>query len=312
MQRIREQKRSRKRWLLLLLLLLLPMAGAVVIANSGGDNGGKPGSDVLGKRIDREGALGVTFGKKPNAGVSGQASTSPLPASPGTVSVTGTAGAAANPSPPDTTSPQPPSISKMPEDPTFDTTAHFKFTGSESRLGFRCRLDGGPVASCNSGTVNYNNLSPGEHTFKVFAVDAAGNESGSTSYTWTILLRSGFEITGSLDQALFPGASQRLNLSLGNPYNFPLRVLGVQVTVEEATTRDGAPNPGCIGSDNLAVLQGMTAEVVVPANSTRSLSQLSVPQSQWPLIQMRNLSTNQDACKNNTFKLSYTGTATKS
>ncbi|MGH8994381.1 MAG: hypothetical protein ACRDZ7_22965, partial [Acidimicrobiia bacterium] len=216
-----------------------------------------------------------------------------------------TVGAAAQPGGSNGSTPLPPTITKAPEDPTFDTTAQFKFTG-QSGVGFRCRLDGGAVSSCNSGTANYNKLEPGEHTFEVRAINASAALSAPATYTWTILLRSGFEITGSLDQVLYPGTSERVNLSLGNPYNFPLRVLGVEVTVEPETT-----NPGCIGDDNLSVVHGLTGEVVVPARSTMSLLELGVDPGLWPLVEMLNLDTNQDACKNATFKLSYEGTGTK-
>ncbi len=201
------------------------------------------------------------------------------------------------------TPPQPPTITKSPDDPTFETSAQFKFPAPGP--AFVAGSTRGTSSLCNSGTVNYNKLGIGSHTFQVTAFNSAG-VSTPTSYTWTILLRRDFAISGSLTQPFSPGTSQRLNLSLGNPYNFALRVLGVQVTVEDETTTD------CIGGDNLDVVQDLTVEVVVPANSTRSLEQL-LPPEQWPLIEMLDLPyTNQDDCKSATFTLTYTGTATKS
>lgn len=47
-----------------------------------------------------------------------------------------------------------------------------------------CALDDGPREAC-SGTASFSALPDGEHTFTVYAVDNAGNES-SDSYTWTV------------------------------------------------------------------------------------------------------------------------------
>src|SRR5437764_730287 len=62
---------------------------------------------------------------------------------------------------------------------------------------------------------------------------------------------------------------------------------------------------------NLVVTGGSWAAVSIPAKSTRSLSQLNIPNLQWPHVQMPNLDRNQDGCKNTTFLFTYTGTATK-
>ena len=61
----------------------------------------------------------------------------------------------------------------------------------------------------------------------------------------------------------------------------------------------------------MVVTRPFSGSVVVPKESTKSLTQLGVPQAQWPRLSMPNLATNQDACKATTFKFSYTGTATK-
>lgn len=310
MQKNPEDEKPRKKWwLLLLLLLLLPTAGTVITVNSAGDGGVTPGSDVLGLNVppttEPAGSSATTKAAPASGTVKGSGKSS---GSSGDVVV-----AAGKPDDSNPNGPQPPSITKAPDDPTFDSSAEFKFSGKQSGLGFRCKLDGGAFSSCNSGTANFNKLSAGEHTFQVLAVDSLGRVSAPTTYTWTILLRSGFEITGSLALPLFPGNTQSLNLSLGNPYNFPLKVLSVEVTVEPATTKIGVANPGCIGDQHLSVLHGLTAEVTVPAHSTKSLQQMLPAQPDaWPLIKMLNLPTNQDACKNTTFKLSYEGTATKS
>jgi hypothetical protein len=53
-------------------------------------------------------------------------------------------------------------------------SATFAFTASEPG-SFGCRLDGRPVTACASPKT-YRDLKPGQHTFKVVAIDAAGNQ----------------------------------------------------------------------------------------------------------------------------------------
>jgi hypothetical protein len=204
----------------------------------------------------------------------------------------------------DTAAPPPPTITQKPTDPTNDKNAHFKITDAEASATLSCRLDGRPFGTCG-GTANFNSLDANQHCFDVRAIDRAGNVSATTTYCWTILLSGGFQITGSTDGLLHPGKTQPLNLVLGNPFAFTIRVMSVTIDVDSATTKSG-----CSGPTNLQMTQGLTTPVNVPAGSTRSLQQLGVASGNWPKLTMPNLSTNQDACKGAVFTLRYTGTAT--
>jgi glycosidase len=78
------------------------------------------------------------------------------------------------------------SITAQPALLTSSPSASFSFTSSESGSTFQCKLDGGNFASCSS-PVSYSNLSEGNHTFQVRAIDAVGNiDPGPASYSWTI------------------------------------------------------------------------------------------------------------------------------
>jgi hypothetical protein len=71
-------------------------------------------------------------------------------------------------------------------------------------------------------------------------------------------------------------------------------------------------SPWCVGPNNLVVARPFSGVATIPGSSTRRLSQLpSVAPTQWPLVRMANLSTNQDACKSARFTLRYTATVTK-
>ena len=85
----------------------------------------------------------------------------------------------------DGTPPPAPTISKKPPNPNNDTTPTFEFSDSDSGATFQCQLDGGGFSACTSPKT-YSVLADGLHTFSVKAVDAAGNESVPTSYSWTL------------------------------------------------------------------------------------------------------------------------------
>jgi hypothetical protein len=85
----------------------------------------------------------------------------------------------------DLTPPAAPAISAKPGNPSNSTSPSFSFTGAESGLTFQCALDSGSFSACTSPK-SYSGLSQTTHTFRVKAIDAAGNQGSATSYTWTV------------------------------------------------------------------------------------------------------------------------------
>ncbi|MBZ5572747.1 MAG: hypothetical protein LAO09_12825 [Acidobacteriia bacterium] len=85
----------------------------------------------------------------------------------------------------DTTPPPQPVITSKPANPTKQTSASFGFSDTEKKVGFLCQLDGSGYSVCSSPK-KYTGLAVGDHTFAVKAQDAAGNQSSTASYTWTI------------------------------------------------------------------------------------------------------------------------------
>jgi hypothetical protein len=211
----------------------------------------------------------------------------------------------------DTVAPPAPVITGGPGNPTFQTQAEFQLTDTEQNVTFRCQLDGAAATAC-SGGAEYENLAAGDHCFNVVAVDGAGNASAPASACWTIVLNNSFGISGNASAPFYPGATpQPLNLVLTNPYRFDIKVTGITVTIQSATTKNGNPNPACDGTQNLKVTRQFNGTVTLAKKTTSSLSQLGTPASQYPLLQMPDLPVNQDACQNSTFRMSYSGTAVK-
>jgi hypothetical protein len=85
----------------------------------------------------------------------------------------------------DLTPPPAPTITSAPPAVSGSSSASFSFTDGDGSASFQCRLDGAAFSACTS-PVSYGGLGEGAHTFRVKAVDPAGNESGLTSYSWTI------------------------------------------------------------------------------------------------------------------------------
>lgn len=205
----------------------------------------------------------------------------------------------------DETPPPPPEFTEKPDQTTTNRNAQFKIVDAEAGVTFSCSLDGAASEPCNR-VVNFTNLDFDKHCLRVRAVDAAGNQSETAAtWCWSIVLHGGFPVSGTIPQLFAPGVSHRLDLVIGNPYNFPIRVTAVTITVAE-----DAATP-CEERVNLIVEEPLAGPVDVPRNSTQSLSQLGVASADRPLLTMPNLSTNQDACKGASFSLTYTGEAIK-
>jgi hypothetical protein len=88
--------------------------------------------------------------------------------------------------PADTTAPVT-AIDSSPNGLTTATSASFAFSASEPGATFECQLDSGDYAACSSPKA-YDGLAIGGHTFRVRAIDAAGNVDASpATAAWTIL-----------------------------------------------------------------------------------------------------------------------------
>jgi arylsulfatase A-like enzyme len=104
----------------------------------------------------------------------------------------------------DTTPPPAPTLVSTPPDPS-DQTVAFVFTDDENGVTFTCSLDGATPAPCSSPQA-YQGLSDGSHTFRVRAVDAAGNVSDPTAYPWTVVDQTAPDAPVFVGTPLDPGA----------------------------------------------------------------------------------------------------------
>jgi len=116
-----------------------------------------------------------------------------------------------------------------------------------------------------------------------------------------------FTVSGNLPHALSPGRSATLNLTLTNPNNWDLLVDSFSVQVSST----GAA--GCSPTTNFQATQlhSSAYPLRLPPGS-HTLTQLGVSDAHKPKVAMLDLPTvNQNACKNTTVGLTYSGTAAK-
>ncbi len=77
-------------------------------------------------------------------------------------------------------------IASTPPASSTSASANFTFTSTEAGSTFACGLDAGGTTSCESPKT-FSGLGDGAHTFRVQAVDAAGNvDTTPASYSWQI------------------------------------------------------------------------------------------------------------------------------
>jgi large repetitive protein len=203
----------------------------------------------------------------------------------------------------DSVPPPAPVITDKPDDPNGDGLADFTWITDAGVAYYRCMIENEGFLPCDSPYRHILNIAnSGQHQFAVRAYDVAGNFS-ETSYTWKVDIGLRFTIVGNAIGLLYPGGPTRMiDLVLHNPNNSPILVDQLSVTLE---SKSACPTTNFVliqpGSDQL-----MTPMVSVPANGS-----VHVPTAQQPTLQLLNTASNQDACKNLTFALTYTGHAIK-
>lgn len=206
----------------------------------------------------------------------------------------------------DTVAPPKPTLTQTPPNPSASSDATFAFTDAEAGVGYQCSLDNASFASCASPT-SYSGLKDGAHQFVVRAVDAAGNRSASTSYTWRVAAATTglpFTISGGYGGLLYPGKTGDLSLRIANPNGSTIYVTSLTVSIQP-----GSSNAGCDGPTNVTVRQSnvsATNALAVPANGSVTLPSGGVGA---PQVTMLDLATNQDACKGAVYTFAYSGSS---
>ncbi|MCE9575230.1 MAG: hypothetical protein K8W52_18920, partial [Deltaproteobacteria bacterium] len=75
-------------------------------------------------------------------------------------------------------------ITATPSNPSTSASATFAYTANETGATFQCRLDS--AATFTTCPASYSGLADGSHTFRVRAIDLAGNTGAAATFTWVV------------------------------------------------------------------------------------------------------------------------------
>jgi hypothetical protein len=101
-----------------------------------------------------------------------------------------------------------------------------------------------------------------------------------------------------------------INLEVTNPYDIPLLVTDVSVTVRDLSAPHADRDTPCVIGDYAVDQASSHLVVTVAARATRSLDDLGVAPGTWPRVGMVDRPVNQDGCKGASLTLDYAATGT--
>ena len=155
------------------------------------------------------------------------------------------------------------------------------------------------------------------HTGAVYYSVTASVALVSSPATFVDLLNGGnFTVNGPSGLApLLPGKSEPLNVVITNPNPESITIGADAITGSVTSILNGDSN-GSLAACSItwfSIGAGPGgASITIPAGTTESLSQLSVPQADWPVLSMTDVAANQDNCAGATLNLGFVGTASGS
>jgi hypothetical protein len=177
-------------------------------------------------------------------------------------------------------------------------------------------LSGTTSKAAVAGVASFSGLQVTDPCINAYTITATDSADGSisvlsSSFTVTAV---NFTINGSIPAStpLYPGTGQPVDLVITNPNLKPINLaagsVGVLISLGPGASANAIAN--CNPLVNFAMTQSLTTPITIGAGKTESLSDLLVPQADWPVISMIETHTNQDACE--TTPLSFTWSATGS
>ena len=165
-----------------------------------------------------------------------------------------------------------PVITKGPGSLTYDTSVHFGFMDQGQHEGFSAGSTTPPLHRAAPRASLTTTLAWGGTASRCWrsVASSAARRRRSAGGCQPVLVRGEFTIGGNAAQPFYPGTSQALDLTITNPFKFAIKVLNVSITVDPRSTKSG-----CDGTVNLLVTEPLRATLAVPAESTKSLSELN-------------------------------------
>ena len=123
---------------------------------------------------------------------------------------------------------------------------------------------------------------------------------------------SNFTISGDLASTLEPGSTSPLDLALVNPGAVPITITALTVGLTGVTAPLSDVSHPCSNEDFVVTQFAGGYGFTLAPGSTQTLSDLGVPEGQWPQVTMTNRSVNQNGCKGASLQLAFGGSAATS
>jgi hypothetical protein len=115
-----------------------------------------------------------------------------------------------------------------------------------------------------------------------------------------------FTVSGNALEAIAPGFSVPLDLTISNTYEFPMEVTGLTVTVQNVNAPNSSDRRPCTAEDFEVTQLPRKTALTVDASASASLSDLGISRDLLPHIGIRESADNQDGCKGASLTLAYT------
>ncbi len=139
-------------------------------------------------------------------------------------------------------------------------------------------------------------------------VAAPGSGAGSgTATVGGLVVTLGGRASGSLS----PGTSSPIDMTFDNPNSSIVALDHIVVSIRSISSPQATAGLPCSAADYFVVQTVAPLRVVLPANSSSSLSSQGLPRSSWPRIGMINSRVDQAGCKLATVILLFSAGATQ-
>jgi hypothetical protein len=168
----------------------------------------------------------------------------------------------------------------------------------------------GPTGTVSTMTLATSNaVQPGSYPITITATGGTPAQTKTAQVTVQVSALT-FSISGTAPSPLYPGAAASpMNLTLTNPNGYSMTITSITVAVASVSAPHATSGFPCSANDFATRSYTSSTGFTLPANSTKTLSDLGVAQSQWPTLGMLDTPTNQDGCKGASLTLSYSGSA---
>ncbi len=148
----------------------------------------------------------------------------------------------------------------------------------------------------------------GRYTLRIQA--SRGRMRRTFRVTLIVVRSAGISVHGDVEQALFPGMAQPVDLLLTNPNGRAVSITNIAVALRTVGLAAERPAPGTCSAADFAVAQfSGPYPIRLAAHQTASMSRLGFAPAEMPQVEMIDQPYNQDGCAGARIGLSFTSLA---